>query len=67
MKQREIREKRQNAEQNEIPEVLEASITFSELDMAISKLKMRKSPGVIEYLIKRICNNNQNKIAANFQ
>ena len=46
MKQREIREEKQNAEQDEtIPEVMKTPITFKELELAISKLKLRKSPG----------------------
>ncbi|BFZ08560.1 hypothetical protein BsWGS_11599 [Bradybaena similaris] len=45
-KQREIRVKSQHTQQNETtPEALEAPLTLSELEMAISKLKMRKSPG----------------------
>jgi ribonuclease HI len=45
-KQQEVRESQQNIGQDEpIPEVMEAPITLKELEHAISKLKMKKSPG----------------------
>lgn len=45
-KQKEAREYQQNSGQEEhIPEVMEAPITLKELEHAISKLRMKKSPG----------------------
>ena len=56
-KLREIREKQQNAEQEEAtPEIMNAPITKRELEQAISKLKLRKSPGVDEVTNEMINN-----------